>query len=89
MCVIFFCNSVLLRSRHFIGLLRSSTFEVFSNSPELLSLGQKIIDKYISDIRSQGQEIPNSDAQLIVTLEQYLSGGCVTVFIGTIKSWRP
>ncbi|XP_065910625.1 uncharacterized protein [Dysidea avara] len=63
----------LLRSRHFIGLLRSNTFELFSNSPELLTLGQRIIDKCISDIRSQGQEIPNSDTQLILMLEQYLS----------------
>ena len=79
MCVISFHNSALLRSRHFIGLLRSNTFELFSNSPELLTLGQRIIDKCISDIRSQGQEIPNSDTQLIVMLERYLSGGCVTV----------
>lgn len=78
-----FCNSQhnflsnileLLRNRHFIGLLRNSTFEMFMNTPELLVVGQRVIDKCIADMQKKGQQIPKSDAQLVKMLEDYLSG---------------
>ena len=71
----YFVNrSELLRNRHFIGLLRSSTFEMFMNTPELLTIGQRVFDKCIADMQNNGQEIPDSDARLVKKLEEYLSG---------------
>ena len=64
----------LLHNRHFIGLLRSSTFEMFMNTPELLTIGQRVFDKCMADIQSSGQKIPHSDARVVKMLEDYLSG---------------
>lgn len=64
----------LLRNRHFVGLLRSSTFDMFMNTPELLRIGQRVIDKIIGDMRKNGQEIPDSDAKLVKMLDEYISG---------------
>ena len=73
--IYFFVNySELLRNRHFIGLLRTSTFEMFMNTPELLTIGQQVFDKCITDMQNNGQQIPNSDVQLVKMLEEYLSG---------------
>lgn len=47
---------------------------MFMNTPELLTVGQLVIDKCIADMRKNGQEIPESDAQLVKMLEDYLSG---------------
>ena len=47
---------------------------MFMNTPELLTVGQRVIDKCITDMQSNGQEIPHSDAQLVKMLEEYLSG---------------
>ena len=72
--LIIYSNTELLRNRHFIGLLRSSTFEMFMNTPELLTVGQRVIDKCVTDMQSNGQKIPDSDAQLVKTLEEFFSG---------------
>ena len=47
---------------------------MFMNTPELLTVGQRVIDKCITDMQGNGQEIPHSDAQLVKMLEEYLSG---------------
>jgi len=47
---------------------------MFMNTPELLTIGQRVIDKCIADMQKNGLEIPESDAQLVKMLEDYLSG---------------
>lgn len=47
---------------------------MFMNTPELLTIGQRVFNKCIADMQRNGQEIPDSDAQLVKMLEDYLSG---------------
>ena len=47
---------------------------MFMNTPELLTIGQQVFDKCIADMQNNGQEIPDSDAQLVKMLEEYFSG---------------
>ena len=47
---------------------------MFMNTPELLTVGQRVIDKCVADMQSNGREIPDSDAQLVKMLEEFFSG---------------
>ena len=53
---------------------------MFMNTPELLTIGQQVFDKCIADMQNNGQEIPDSDAQLVKMLEEYFSGIFVVMY---------
>ena len=55
---------------------------MFMNTPELLTIGQQMFDKCITDMQNNGLQIPNSDVQVVKMLEEYLSGMLISAYVG-------